>query len=97
MIDDQPQAAASQFIGCEPSRMIAAGATLPVARTNGARLTHGLVVPLDFLYSRRTGMVDVDDQNPSRWEERETRVQLDLAPPFMRKAPTTVTHKRAGF
>jgi len=97
VIDDQPQAAAPQFMGCEPSRMIAAGARLPVARTNGTRLTHGLVVPLDFLYSRRTGMVDVDDQNPFGMGGAGDPSAIGSRSSFHAQSTRTVTQKRAGF
>ena len=60
MLDDQPQAAAAQLMGCKRSGLFATAAKLSVTRTIGTLATHGLVVFLDFAYSCRAGQFDTD-------------------------------------
>ena len=60
MLDEQPQAAAAQLVGCERSGLFATAAKLSVTGTIGTLPTYGLVVFLDFAYSCRAGQFDTD-------------------------------------
>jgi hypothetical protein len=60
VLGDQSQAATAQLVGRKRSRLFATTAKLSVTRTVGTLATYGLVVFLDFAYSRRAGQFDID-------------------------------------
>jgi hypothetical protein len=60
VLDNQPQAAAAQLMGCEAARLFAAAAQLPVTLTIAALATHGAVMFFDFTYRGGIGEFDTD-------------------------------------
>jgi hypothetical protein len=60
VILDQPQATAAQVMGCKRILVFAAGATLCVTPTIGTSSHHGLVIFVDFTFSRGGKLHDTD-------------------------------------
>ena len=65
MLDDQPQAAAAQFMRFEDAVMPATAAQLPVTGAISTLATYGVVMGLDFLYSCVSRQFDTDWQDVS--------------------------------
>jgi len=65
MLDDQPQAAAAQFMRLEDAAMSATAAQFPVTGALNTLATHGAVVGFDFAYSCVPRQFDIDWQDLS--------------------------------
>jgi len=97
VLDDQPQAAASQLVRLEDAAMSATAARLPVTGAIHTLATYGVVMGFNFGYSRVPGQFDTG------WQEIVLDGGVGLSSKgapllhFHARSVCRKTRKRAGF